>query len=105
MNFWNINLIIIGVVVIIGTTIIHLIKPKTSFCSERYFNKLESTYGNIDRKRIVKLEIFYRYVIGLEYIAIGLFTRRLDITILIIILVGIITVVFYYLIRKKYTTI
>lgn len=102
MNFGNINLIIIGVVVIIGTTIIHLIKPKTSFCSERYFNKLESAYGNIDRRRTVKLEVLYRYVIGLEYIAIGLFTRRLDITIVTIILVGIITVVFYYLIRKKY---
>ncbi|MGX9756514.1 hypothetical protein ACWYRQ_09555 [Clostridioides difficile] len=105
MNFGNINLIIMGAVVIIGTTIIHLIKPKTSFCNEKYFNKLESAYGNIDRRRAVKLEVLYRYVIGLEYIAIGLFTRRLDITILVIILVGIITVIFYYLIRKKYITI
>lgn len=105
MNFGNINLIIMGAVVIVGTTIIHLIKLKTSFCNEKYFNKLESAYGNIDRRRTVKLEVLYRYVIGLEYIAIGLFTRRLDITILVIILVGIITVIFYYLIRKKYITI
>ncbi|HBF6943905.1 TPA: hypothetical protein KOU35_000334, partial [Clostridioides difficile] len=66
------------------------------------FNKLESIYGDIDREKVVKLEIFYQYLIGLEYIAIGLFTRRLDITILAIILVAIITGVFYYLIRKKY---
>lgn len=102
MDFGNINLILIGIIVIIGTTIIYLIKPKTAFCSKKYFNKLESIYGNIDREKVVKLEIFYQYLIGLEYIAIGLFTRRLDITILAIILVAIITGVFYYLIRKKY---
>lgn len=105
MNFGNINLILIGIGIIIGTTIIHLIKPKTSFCSEKYFNKLESMYGNIDRKRTVKLEVLYRYVIGLEDIAIGLLIRRLDITILAIILVATITMVSYYLIRKKYITI
>lgn len=102
MDFGNINLILIGIIVIIGTTIIYLIKPKTAFCSKKYFNKLESIYGDIDREKVVKLEIFYQYLIGLEYIAIGLFTRRLDITILAIILVAIITGVFYYLIRKKY---
>ncbi|WP_131036182.1 hypothetical protein [Clostridioides difficile] len=105
MDFGNINLILIGIIVIIGTTIIYLIKPKIGFCNEKYFNKLESKYGNIDRKRTVKLEVLYRYVTGLEYIAIGLFTRRLDITILAIILVAIITTALYYLIRKKYITI
>ncbi|MDN9379185.1 hypothetical protein KLL03_03930 [Clostridioides difficile] len=105
MNFGNINLIIIGVGIIILTTIISLIKPKISFCSEKYFNKLESIYGNIDKKKTVKLELLYRYVTGLEYIAIGLFTRRLDITIITIILVSTITTALYYLIRKKYITI
>ncbi|MDY7846072.1 hypothetical protein U0C57_13525 [Clostridioides difficile] len=105
MDFGNINLILIGIIVIIGTTIISLIKPKISFCSEKYFNKLESIYGNIDKKKTVKLELLYRYVTGLEYIAIGLFTRRLDITIITIILVSTITTALYYLIRKKYITI
>ncbi|AVD37478.1 hypothetical protein [Clostridioides difficile] len=105
MNFGNINLIIIGVGIIILTTIISLIKPKISFCSEKYFNKLESIYGNIDRKRTVKLEVLSRYVMGLEYIVIGLFTRRLDITIIAMIIVAVITTVLYYLIRKKYITI
>ncbi|WP_131005310.1 hypothetical protein [Clostridioides difficile] len=104
MDFGNIYLVLIGIAVIIGTTIIYLIKPKTAFCSKKYFNKLESIYGNIDKKKTVKLEILYQYLTGLEYIAIGLFTRRLDITILAIILVAIITGVFYYLIRKKYIT-
>ncbi len=104
MDFGNINLILIGIIVIIGTTIIYLIKPKTAFCSKKYFNKLESIYGNIDKKKTVKLEVLYRYVTGFEYIVIGLFTRRLDIAILAIILVAIITGVFYYLIRKKYIT-
>ncbi|MCC0654192.1 hypothetical protein [Clostridioides sp. ES-S-0001-03] len=101
MNFGNINLILIGVGIIVLTTIISLIKPKTSFCSEKYFNKLESMYGNIDRKRTVKLELLYRYVIGFEYIAIGL----LDITIIAIILIVIITAILYYLIRKRYIVI
>lgn len=105
MDFGNINLILIGIIVIIGTTIIYLIKPKTAFCSKKYFNKLESIYGNIDRKRTVKLEVLSRYVMGLEYIVIGLFTRRLDITIIAMIIVAVITTVLYYLIRKKYITI
>lgn len=104
MDFGNINLILIGIIVIIGTTIIYLIKPKTA-CSKKYFNKLESIYGNIDKKKTVKLEVLYRYVTGLEYISIGLFTRRLDITIIAIILVATITVILYYLVRKRYITI
>ncbi|MBH6866368.1 hypothetical protein I5732_04080 [Clostridioides difficile] len=105
MNFRNIYLILMGLGIIILTTIISLIKPKTAFCSKKYFNKLESIYGNIDKKKTVKLEVLYRYVTGLEYIAIGLFTRRLDITIIAIILVAIITVILYYLVRKRYITI
>ncbi|HBH1603332.1 hypothetical protein [Clostridioides difficile] len=105
MDFGNINLILIGIIVIIGTTIIYLIKPKTAFCSKKYFNKLESIYGDIDRKRTIKLEVLYRYAISLEYIAIALFTRRLDITIISMIIAAIITTALYYLIRKKYITI
>ncbi|HBF4082223.1 TPA: hypothetical protein ACP6IR_004047 [Clostridioides difficile] len=105
MDFGNINLILIGIAIIIVTTIRYLIKGKTNYCNKKYFNKLESIYGDIDREKVVKLEIFYQYLIGLEYIAIGLFTRRLDITILAIILVAIITTALYYLIRKKYITI
>ncbi|MFL8801226.1 MULTISPECIES: hypothetical protein [unclassified Clostridioides] len=91
MKLCNTYLILIGIGIIILTTIISLIKPKTSFCSEKYFNKLESMYGNIYRKRIVKLEVLSRYVMGLEYIVIGLFTRKLDITIIAMILIAIIT--------------
>ncbi|MDX5616344.1 hypothetical protein [Clostridioides difficile] len=104
MDFGNIYLVLIGIAVIIVTTIRYLIKGKTNICKKKYLDKLELKYGNIDREKVVKLEIFYQYLIGLEYIAIGLFTRRLDITILAIILVAIITGVFYYLIRKKYIT-
>ncbi|HBF1646913.1 hypothetical protein KWX03_17865 [Clostridioides difficile] len=105
MDFGNLYLVLIGIAIIIVTTIRYLIKGKTNYCKKKYFNKLESIYGDIDREKVVKLEIFYQYLIGLEYIAIGLFTRRLDITILAIILVAIITTALYYLIRKKYITI
>ncbi|UWD47704.1 hypothetical protein NYR90_14275 [Clostridioides difficile] len=104
MKIQNIYLIFMGVGIIILTTIISLIKVKIGFCSEKYFNKLESIYGNIDRKRTIKLEVLYRYAMGLEYIAIALFTRRLDITIVEMILTAIITTMLYYLIRKKYVT-
>ncbi|NMS90530.1 hypothetical protein HGQ85_11365 [Clostridioides difficile] len=100
MSFGNINIILIGIGIIIGTTIRYFIKHKTNFCSEKYFNKLESKYGNIDRKRTIKLEIFYSYLIGFEYIAIGLFIRRLEITIIVV--VAIITGVLYYSIRRRY---
>ena len=105
MNFGNINLIFIGIGIIILTTIIALIKHKIGFCSDEYLDKLELKYGNIDRKRTVKLEVLYRYAISLEYIAIGLFTRRLDITIIAMILAAIITTMLYYLIRKRYIVI
>ncbi|KPI51920.1 hypothetical protein KW94_11410 [Clostridioides difficile] len=102
MSFSNINLILIGIGIIIGTTIRYLIKRKTSFCSERYFNKLESKYGNIDRKKTVKLDIFYSYLISFEYITMGLFIKKLENTIIVIIVVAIITTILYYLIRKRY---
>ncbi|MBY2478934.1 hypothetical protein KWV16_18885 [Clostridioides difficile] len=105
MNLGNINLILIGIGIIILTTIIALIKHKIGFCSDEYLDKLELKYGNIDRKRTVKLEVLYRYTISLEYIAIGLFTRRLDITIIAMILAAIITTMLYYLIRKRYIVI
>ncbi|HEB5000095.1 TPA: hypothetical protein R0E49_000605 [Clostridioides difficile] len=105
MKIQNIYLILMGVGIIILTTIISLIKVKIGFCSEKYFNKLKSIYGDIDRKRTIKLEVLYRYVTGFEYIAIGLFTKRLDITIIAIILVATITLILYYLVRKRYITI
>ncbi|HFL3863088.1 TPA: hypothetical protein ACG3R7_000237 [Clostridioides difficile] len=104
MNFRNIYLILMGLGIIILTTIISLIEIKIGFCNEKYFNKLESKYGNIDRKRTIKLEVLYRYAISLEYITIALFTRRLDITIIAMIIAVIITTALYYLIRKKYIT-
>lgn len=102
MDFGNLYLVLIGIAVIIVTTIRYLIKSKTNYCKKKYFNKLESIYGDIDRKRTIKLEVLYRYAISLEYIAIALFTRRLDITIIAMIIAVIITTALYYLIRKKY---
>ncbi|MDI6169545.1 hypothetical protein QJK48_19500, partial [Clostridioides difficile] len=71
MDFGNLYLVLIGIAIIIVTTIRYLIKGKTNYCKKKYFNKLESIYGDIDREKVVKLEIFYQYLIGLEYIAIG----------------------------------
>ncbi|HGM3509311.1 TPA: hypothetical protein ACKOR7_003924 [Clostridioides difficile] len=105
MNYWNTLLILIGTENIICTTIRYLIKHKTNFCSEKYFNKLESRYENIARKRTVKLEILYHYLIDLEYIIMGLLIKSSDAVMIAVILVSVITLVSYYLIRNKYITI
>ncbi|HBG2756391.1 TPA: hypothetical protein KPW39_001694 [Clostridioides difficile] len=88
----------------IGTTIRYLIKRNTNYCRKKYLDKLELKYGNINRVKATKLEIFYDYLIGLEYIIMGLLIRRLDTAIISVILVSIVTIISYYLIREKYIT-
>lgn len=105
MNSWNILLILIAIGNIVGTTIRYLIKHKTNYCSEKYLNKLELKYGNIDREKTMKLEIFYHYLIGLEYIMMGLLIKSSYIAMIAMILVSIITLVSYYLIRRRYIVI
>lgn len=105
MNTWNVFLILTGIGNIIGTTIRYLIKHKDNYCNKKYLDKLELKYGNIDREKVFKLEIFYHYLIGLEYIIMGLLIRKFDAAIILVTLVSIITIVSYYLIRKKYITI
>ncbi|HBE9435088.1 Uncharacterised protein [Clostridioides difficile] len=104
MDFGNLYLVLIGIGVIIGTTIRYLIKRKTNYCKKKYLDKLELKYGNIDREKVVKLEIFYQYLIGIEDIAIGLLIKNSNTAIISIILVSIVTIISYYLIRKKYIT-
>ncbi|HBG1690290.1 TPA: hypothetical protein KPH93_003523, partial [Clostridioides difficile] len=55
MDFGNIYLVLIGIAVIIVTTIRYLIKGKTNYCKKKYLDKLELKYGNIDREKVVKL--------------------------------------------------
>ncbi|MCC0636645.1 MULTISPECIES: hypothetical protein [unclassified Clostridioides] len=102
MNSWNIIFLSYGVTFTIVVTVGYLIKGKTNYCKKKYLDKLELKYGNIDREKATKLEIFYHYLIGLEYIIMGLLTRRLDTAIISVILVSIITIISYYLIRKRY---
>ncbi|MCW0785212.1 hypothetical protein OKR45_19690, partial [Clostridioides difficile] len=61
-------------------------------------------YGNIDKLKATKLEIFYQYLMGLEYILMGLLIRKFDTAIVSVILVSIITIISYCLVRKKYIT-
>ncbi|MCC0640205.1 MULTISPECIES: hypothetical protein [unclassified Clostridioides] len=102
MNSWNIIFLSYGVTFTIVVTVGYLIKGKTNYCKKKYLDKLELKYRNIDREKATKLEIFYHYLIGLEYIIMGLLIRRLDTAIISVILVSIITIISYYLIRKRY---
>ncbi|MCC0655314.1 hypothetical protein IC175_01945 [Clostridioides sp. ES-S-0123-01] len=104
MDFWNNTLLSIGVIFSIGTTIRYLIKGKTNYCKKKYLDKLELKYGNIDREKAIKLELFFNYLISLEYIIMGLLIKKFDTAIISVILVSIITLVSYYLVRKKYIT-
>lgn len=105
MSPWSIVFLSYGVTFAIATTIRYLIKSKTNYCNKKYLDKLELKYENIDRVKATKLEIFYHYLIALEYIAMGLLIRRLDTAIISVILVTIVTIISYYLIREKYITI
>ncbi|KPI46147.1 hypothetical protein C4097_02220 [Clostridioides difficile] len=105
MNSWNIIFLSYGVTFTIVVTVGYLIKGKTNYCKKKYLNKLELKYGNIDREKATKLEIFFQYLIGLEYIIMGLLIRRLDTAIISVILVSIITIISYYIIRKRYIVI
>ncbi|MFL8672387.1 hypothetical protein [Clostridioides sp. GD02404] len=105
MNSWNIIFLSYGVTFTIVVTVGYLIKGKTNYCKKKYLNKLELKYGNIDREKATKLEILFQYLIGLEYIIMGLLIRRLDTAIISVILVSIITIISYYIIRKRYIVI
>lgn len=105
MNFWNIIFLLIGIIFIIGNVIKGLTKHKFNYFNEKYFKKLEFKYGSINREKAVKLEMFFQYLIGLEYIIMGLLIKRLDTAIISLILVSTITIVSHCLIRKKYITI
>ncbi|BDE77326.1 hypothetical protein C4258_16185 [Clostridioides difficile] len=104
MSPWSIIFLGYGVTFTIAITIRYLIKGKTNYCNKKYLNKLELKYGNIDKLKATKLEIFYQYLIGLEYIIMGLLIRRLDTAIISVTLVSIVTIISYYLVRKKYIT-
>lgn len=99
MNSWSIVFLGYGITFTIAITIRYLIKRKSNYCNKKYLDKLELKYENIDREKANKLEMFYHYLIGFEYIVMGLLIRKFETA---IILVSIITIVSYYLIRKKY---
>ncbi len=105
MNFWNGLFLLFGIIFIIGNVIKGLTKHKFNYFRESYFNKLELKYGSIDREKAIKLEMFYQYLMGLEYIIMGLLIRKFDTAIISVILVSIVTIISYYPIRKKYITV
>ncbi|MGO0882612.1 hypothetical protein ACTPDI_07465 [Clostridioides difficile] len=104
MDFGNNILLSMGIIFTIGNTIRYLIKGKANYCKKKYLDKLELKYGNIDREKAIKLELFFNYLISLEYIIMGLLIKKFDTTIISIILVSIVTIISYYLVRKKYIT-
>ncbi|WP_234702237.1 hypothetical protein [Clostridioides difficile] len=63
--------------IVIGTTIRYLIKHKVNYCNKKSLDKLELKYGNIDREKAVKLEIFYQYLIGFEDIEMSFLNNKI----------------------------
>lgn len=68
---------LVRVEVVIGATIRYLIKHKVNYCNKKSLDKLELKYENIDREKAVKLEIFYQYLIELEYIEMNLLNNKI----------------------------
>lgn len=98
MDFWNYIFICIGIGMTIGT----ILRDISGFRSEKYFRKLELKYGCIDRKKTLKLDKIFNYILAIGYILIGILTRNMVISIIGLITVSIIITLGYYLIRKKY---
>jgi uncharacterized Tic20 family protein len=101
MEPWNFTCIVIGIANLIGV----LVRDKLNPYSEKYFDKLEKKYGNIDRAKVVKLDNMYTITLGLIFIVVGILVKDKDMALICLIsmIIGMTTT--YYLVRKKYIVI
>ena len=102
MDYWNFTFIMIGIVNLVGGFARLIFKCSYS---EKYFNKLEKKFGNIDRAKIIKLDNIYTTVLGLIFIVTGLLIKDKDIALVCLISMIVGMLVLDYFIRKKYIVI
>ncbi|CEO06693.1 Uncharacterised protein [[Clostridium] sordellii] len=98
MEPWNYLYIFLGLSYILGI----FIRSKVTSYYKNILEKLELKYGDIDRKKAIKLEKFYDYLTSGIFLFIGIFIRNCVFAFKTILLILIVNTIVYYLVRRKY---
>lgn len=94
-------MIAMGIGEIIGITVRRL----TGYRNKKYLSKLELKYGNIDTDRAIKYDFLCNYIHAGVLILLGLLIRDMMMAMTSIIVVAVLSVIGYYMFRKRYITV
>ena len=98
MESWNYLYIFLGFSCILGI----FIRSKVTSYDKNILEKLELKYGDIDRKKAIKLEKFYDYLTSGTFLFMGIFIRNYVFAFRTTLLVLIVNTIVYYLFRRIY---
>ena len=80
----------------------HFIRSKVTSYDKNILEKLELKYGDIDRKKAIKLEKFYDYLTSGTFLFMGIFIRNSVFAFRTTLLILIVNTIVYYLFRRIY---
>lgn len=98
MEPWNYMYIFLGLSYILDI----FIRSKVTSYYKNILEKLELKYGDIDRKKAIKLEKFYDYLTSGIFLFIGIFIRNCVFAFRSTILILIVNTIVYYFFRRIY---
>lgn len=98
MESWNYLYIFLGFSCILGI----FIRSKVTSYDKNILEKLELKYGDIDRKKAIKLEKFYDYLTSGTFLFMGVFIRNYVFAFRTTLLILIVNTIVYYLFRRIY---
>lgn len=98
MESWNYLYIFLGLSCILGI----FIRSKVTSYDKNILEKLELKYGDIDRKKAIKLEKFYDYLTSGTFLFMGIFIRNYVFAFRTTLLILIVNTIVYYLFRRIY---
>ncbi|MFR4162915.1 MAG: hypothetical protein ACLT0R_09915 [Paraclostridium sordellii] len=98
MESWNYLYIFLGFSCVLGI----FIRSKVTSYDKNILEKLELKYGDIDRKKAIKLEKFYDYLTSGTFLFMGIFIRNYVFAFRTTLLVLIVNTIVYYLFRRIY---
>ncbi|MCR1848939.1 hypothetical protein NSA42_06585 [Paeniclostridium sordellii] len=98
MESWNYLYIFLGFSCVLGI----FIRSKVTSYDKNILEKLELKYGDIDRKKAIKLEKFYDYLTSGTFLFMGVFIRNYVFAFRTTLLILIVNTIVYYLFRRIY---
>ena len=98
MEPWNYLYIFLGLSYVLGI----FIRSKVTSYYKNILEKLELKYGDIDRKKAIKLEKFYDYLTSGTFLFMGIFIRNCVFAFTTTLLILIVNTIVYYLFRRIY---